>query len=375
MKICIDLTSLADNFSGIERFAACISYEMINQNDDNYILIFKDSIHPMFEQMVKRNNVEYIILRRCKKLLFSQIRLPWAIHKIKADFFLFMAFPVPILSSKNNMISTIHDICCWDCPETMNGMSKWYFRLSHKIAIKKCKSIITISEFSKKRIIEKMNYPSEKIWLIYCGIDEKFAPITDASIMDHIRKKYSLPDEYILSLSTLEPRKNIRLLLDGYRDLILTKKCDVPLVFAGRKGWKMKEIMSGIEPEVQSKIIFTGFVDDADLPGVYSGATFFVFPSMYEGFGIPPLEAMACEVPVVSSDAASLPEVLGEAARYFESQNKEDLKKSILYILGLNKKEYDEKIRIGLKQIQKFHWTVEAQKLVYLIKKQDENLK
>lgn len=171
MKICIDLTSLADNFSGIERYAACISMELIKQHHEEYVLIFKNKIHPMFEEIGNEKNVQCIVLSGKNKLLFNQLVLPWAIHKIKADCYLFMAFPVPILSFKKNMISTIHDICCWDCPETMNGMSKWYFRISHRLAIKKCKAIITISEFSKKRIHEKLKYPEEKIWLIYCGID------------------------------------------------------------------------------------------------------------------------------------------------------------------------------------------------------------
>lgn len=367
MKICIDLTSLADNFSGIERFAACISYEMINQSDDNYILIFKDAIHPMFGDVVKKNNIESIILPRCKKLLFNQGRLPWAIHKINADIYLFMAFPVPILSFKKRMISTIHDICCWDCPETMNGMSKWYFRISHKVALKKCKAIITISQFSKKRIIEKLKYPAEKIWLIYCGIDNKFEPVTDTTYIASIRKKYSLPDEYILSLSTLEPRKNIRLLIDVYRSLILSGDCKTDLVLAGRKGWKMDELMSGIEPKVQNKIVFTGFVDDKDLPGVYSAAKWFVFPSMYEGFGIPPLEAMACGVPVISSDAASLPEVLGGAGLIFQSNNEKALKQSILQAQELSKEDLKAQIIAGEASVQKFRWRKEAKKLLELL--------
>lgn len=363
MKICIDLTSLADNFSGIERFAASITYYMIEQSDNDYILIFKERVHPMFEETVQKSNVDSVVLPGCGKLLFNQIRLPWAIHRIRADWYLFMAFPVPVLSNKKNMVSAIHDICCWDWPDTMNGMSKWYFRISHRVAIRKCRSIITISNFSRDRIVEKLKYQLEKIWIIYCGVDEKFIPIKDQNKINEVREKYSLPEEYVLSLSTLEPRKNIRLLIDAYRELVLSQKVKVPLVLAGRKGWKMEELMAGIEPEVEKNIIFTGFVDDEDLAAVYTGAKLFIFPSLYEGFGMPPLEAMACGAPVISSNAASLPEILGDAAFYFKSNNLCDLEEKIVTVLSLESNEKNLVKEKGITQSQKYNWSVEAMKL------------
>ena len=104
MTICFDLTSLADNLSGIERYAACISQEMIKTHEERYILIFKKEIHPWFKELVKLKNVETVILAECNKLYFNQVRLPWALHKIKADWFVFLAFPVPILLFKKNMV-------------------------------------------------------------------------------------------------------------------------------------------------------------------------------------------------------------------------------------------------------------------------------
>lgn len=374
MRIMIDLTSLADNFSGIERFAANIAYYMVRQRNDDYILLFKEQVHPMFEEVVRLPNVTIIILPKCNKLIFNQIRLPLAIHKINADQYLFLAFPVPIFSFKENMISTIHDICCWDCPETMNGMSGLYFRLSHRIATLKCERIITISKFSKKRIVEKLKYPREKILLVYCGIDDKFLNYNSSGDQnDWIRKKYSLPEEYILSLSTLEPRKNLRLLIEAYAELVLKSDFSIPLVLAGRKGWKIDELLSNIAEEVHEQIIFTGFIDDEDLPMVYGNAKLFIFPSLYEGFGMPPLEAMACGVPVISSDAASLPEVLGDAAYLFPSGNKERLKDMILYVLSLERLNRNKRCEIGYEHAQKYKWNKEAEKLKKILTELCEN--
>lgn len=362
MKILIDLTSLADNFSGIERYAACISYEMILESQDEYILLFKGSVHPIFEEFLNNKRVELVVLSACKKLLFNQIRLPKVIYKFKADWYLFLAFPVPVLLFKKNMVSTIHDICSWDCPETMNGLSNWYFKISHKLAMRKCKRIITISKFSEDRIVERLKYQREKIWLIYCGVDEKFlSNERDEKKDKRIREKYNLPDEYLLSLSTLEPRKNLRLLIDAYSELVIQDSIEMPLVLAGRKGWKTDKLLSGIDEIVKKNILFAGFIDDADLPTIYGSAALFVFPSLYEGFGMPPLEAMACGAKVLSSDASSLPEVLGDSAIYFKSESAVDLKEKLLYF---EKMKYKNISLDNNRDYMSFSWKIEGQRLL-----------
>ncbi len=371
MRILIDLTALADNFSGIERYAANISYELIMQaGQDEFVLLFKEKIHPIFEELALHKNVEVIILPRCNKLLFNQVRLPWAIHRCRADWYLFLAFPVPVLTFKKNMISTLHDICCWDCPETMNGLSKWYFRISHQVAMKKCRYMITISEFSKKRIIDRLGYPQNKLLLIYCGIEDKFCNISADEKTKWVAEKYQLPEHYILSLSTLEPRKNLSLLINAYQKLVLESDIEIPLVLAGRKGWKLNTLLEGIDEGVCQQIIFTGFIDDEDLPYVYRNADFFVFPSKYEGFGIPPLEAMACGTPVLSSDAASMPEVLGDGCKYFQSGDERELKEQIKYMLELSEENRQDMINRGFEQTKLFSWKQEAVKLSSILNEQ-----
>lgn len=365
MKILIDLTSLADNFSGIERYALNISLQLIKNENHKFVLCFKEKVFPEFENFSAQSNVEFVVIKKCNKLMFYQFRLPAVLRKYKVDYYLFLAFPVPLLFRKKNIIATVHDLCCWDCPETMTAKSRAYFKAGIKHSVKISKKIITVSEFSKSRIIEKFHCDNEKVVVCYDGVEEKFLKYGQLKHHnDEIVKKYKLPDKYILSLSTLEPRKNIKLLLKAY-DCLVKENNDIhELVLAGRAGWKINDLMEGIDEVTKAKIHFTGFIDDSDLPDVYGFAKFFVFPSKYEGFGLPPLEALACGVLVVSSDAASLPEVLDDSAIYFENENCESLKNAMQSAFSISQKESNQLIENGILQANKFLWSEEAEKIL-----------
>ncbi len=368
MKILIDLTPLADHLSGIERYAACLTLEMMNNTNNSYILIFKKNVHFLFQKWIKNERIEMVVLSECNKLLFNQIKLPFEIYKHKADCYLFMAFPVPVLLFKKNMVSTIHDIGCWDCPETMTTLSKWYFRISFRVAVLKCKMITTVSDFSKERIITKLKCHQKKIFVIHSAVDKKFLQAkTMPSAVNTIKKKYKLPESYFLSLSTLEPRKNLRLLIEAYQKLVVERGCNIPLVLAGRKGWKIDKLLDGIDEQVKGQIFFTGFIEDDDLPIVYGNANLFIFPSLYEGFGLPPLEAMACGVPVLSSDAASMPEILGDAAFYFHSGDVNSLSEKMQEMMNMTEEKCAQMIECGLEQAKKFTWEKSAQKLIDML--------
>lgn len=335
MRIAIDLTSLADNFSGIERYALNITLELLKQVDKNqYDLIFKNQIFPAFASYKEKKwegRICFHVLKGSNKLLFNQWTLPRYMQKMKADWYLFLAFPIPIMLHKKNMITTIHDLACWDCPGTMKKHMEWYFKLSHITQARKARYILTISEFSQKRIQSILKVPEKSIRIIYCGLSENFLKPqrTDTEV---IRSKYHLPEEYLLCLSTLEPRKNMQLLLHAYESLYLAGKITSPLVLAGRKGWKIEQMLEEIRKHGDIPVTVTGFIEDEDLPAIYQMAKCFVFPSIYEGFGIPPLEAMAMGVPVLSSDSSCLPEILGDGAIYFKDQDEEDLKRKLLEI-------------------------------------------
>lgn len=363
MRICIDLTALNDNLSGIERYATQISLKMIETHpEDEYVLVFKEKCPVFFSELVTGTKNLIVVLPKANKLYFNQILLPAALNKIKADWYLFLAFPAPLLFHKRRMAVAIHDVTAWDFPETMKTLSRIYFKVSYLSCVRKSSAIITVSEFSKKRIHECLKASYEKIWLVYNGVDSKHFTV-NPNKFDEVRKRYCLPEKYILSLSTLEPRKNLRLLVNAYDSLVCEGKTSTPLVLAGRKGWKMDNLLSEVSEKTREKIIITGFIEDSDLPELYSMALFFVFPSLYEGFGIPPLEAMMCKTPVLSSFSSSMPEILGKAAVFFENNNLEDLKKKIIYMEDLSEEEREKLITLGCKQAKLYSWEKESGKL------------
>lgn len=394
MRIAVDLTSLADNFSGIERYAMNIARELVEMDrkeEHTYILLFKRAVHPEFLKYRGKKNVEMRVYKGQNKLLFAQLFLPFHLYGVRADVFLFLAFQGPLLFWHRGIYNMIPDLTCWDCPETMKKHMEWYFKLSILNALLVSRGIITISKFTRDRIVDKFHYKKRKITIAYCGISDVFMDYagnfpgngsgektekgTEGEIKKGIEKemekeierrnrsldvrhKYHLPEQYLLCLATLEPRKNLPFLVEAYVELLEEGSVTVPLVLAGRKGWKMDEFLERIETQYRQKIIVTGFIEDEDLPYVYHMADCFIFPSIYEGFGMPPLEAMAVGTVTISSNAASLPEVLGKAAAYFDPHDKEGLKERIRQ--GIRQQCGDVTVGEIRRRIRMFQWSRSA---------------
>ncbi len=326
MKIAIDLTSLADNLSGMERMALNIAKELLKIDKKNkYQLYFKREIHPEFRNCQNETHVECVILPQRNKLWFYQITLLAALNRSDAEIYLFLAFPAPFFLCKKKIINTIQDMGCWDCPETMKKKMVAYFRLMYWNCAYRSWKLFTISEFSKKRILKYLKPAADKTHVLYLGVSEEMY-VSISEDWEQVRNKYKLPNKYIMCLSTLEPRKNMELLVDAYCSLPDEDKKGCSLVLSGRAGWLMEHFLGRI-PEMEEKgVHVTDYIEDRDLPYLYRHAEFFVFASIYEGFGIPPLEAMAVGCPVVCSDIEVSKEILKDQAVYFRNRDKESLR-------------------------------------------------
>lgn len=360
MVIAIDLTSLSWHLTGIERYAMCVTDKMIDIDDENtYVLIFRNEIHSLYRDRVDDKRVKAVVLHGDNKLLFLQFTLIKALRKINADKNIFFAFPGPFLFRHRGIINTIHDMGAWDSAEEMATLSKYYFRASYRHAARVSERIITVSEFSKRRIHEILRVPKEKIEVIYSAVYDRILQGEEAPF-EMVKKEYKLPDKYIMTLSTLEPRKNMKILLEAFNSI--ASKVDYDLVLVGRKGWKIDDVLE--KYGAKERIHITGFVKDEHLSSIYINSLCFVFPSLYEGFGLPPVEALSLGVPVISSDAASLPEVLMDRAMYFKNNSLEELK---TMLIDLEKRVEGKTFGLNDIQLETYSFLTAAQQVRLMI--------
>lgn len=360
MKIAIDLTSLSYHMTGIERYAACMTEEMLkNDLKNEYVLVFRNEIYATFTGFVDGERVTAVILYGDNKVLFLQLTLTKALYRIKADKYIFFAFTSPMFFRRRGIINTVHDVGAWDAADALKLLQKIYFRLTCRMSASASERIITVSEFSKGRINEVLKYPKDKINVIYSAVYDGVTQDSGYTFTD-IKEKYHLPDKYIMTLSTLEPRKNMELLLKAYT--AVQNKVDYDLVLVGRKGWKMDKVLEKYNSK--ERIHMTGFVEDEHVSLIYKNALCFVFPTLYEGFGLPPVEALALGTPVISSDAASMPEVLRNQAVYFKSNDQQELENLLLDLtddVELMPHELDEF------QKKEYRFDVSAKKILEMI--------
>jgi glycosyltransferase involved in cell wall biosynthesis len=230
----------------------------------------------------------------------------------------------------------------------------------------KADRIIAVSNQTKNDIVELLGIPDYKIDVVYSAADERFQPL-EPSLYQPILSKYNLPDQFILFVGTIEPRKNLIGLLKAYLHYKLNSDHPQKLVIVGAKGWKYSPIFAWIEQhQLHIDVIFTGFIEDDDLVSIYNGASVFVMPSIYEGFGIPILEAMGCGKPVIGSNVSSIPEVIGNSGILVPPDDYERLAQEIYEITSKEEKQTYYS-RLSLERARHFDWkkTAAETKKVY----------
>lgn len=270
-------------------------------------------------------------------------------------------------SSKYKSIITIHDMAHHYYPEyAIPGNNRILPRYLRKHA-HKADLILCVSENTKKDVIDILDIPEEKVWVTYNGVGDEFRVIDNKNLLKDLRQRYKIPERFILFVGTVEPRKNLSMLVEAYHILNSRHRIKEPLVIAGGKGWKNEALRQSIKNlKLEDRIIFTGYVHDDDLPLLYNAATLFVYPSLYEGFGLPVVEAMACGTPVVTSNVSSLPEVAGEAALLVNPKDTEALASAIYRLLTDEDLRY--KLReLGLQRAKRFTWESCAKKTIEAI--------
>jgi glycosyltransferase involved in cell wall biosynthesis len=243
------------------------------------------------------------------RIIWEQAAQPWAVRRSGVHLLHCLAFVSPMLSPVPAVI-TVHDLSFLRYPERFRPANRLYLSTMTRLSCRRARRVIAVSQATADEIVRLLGVPEAHIDVIPHGVEhDRFQPVP-AVELHAFRKKWDLPERFILYLGTLEPRKNILTLLEAY-GLTRAFRDAVPLVIAGGKGWYYKEIFERVEKlGLIDAVRFPGFVPDAEIPLWYNAATVFVYPSIYEGFGLPLLEAMACGTPVIGSTASSIPEVV-----------------------------------------------------------------
>lgn len=295
------------------------------------------------------------------KKIWLILPLPYRLFfREKADVSCFFNFTVPPFARGKKLV-VIYDTVIKDFPETMSRKTKFVLGATLSRSIKRADKIVTISEFSKNCIMRHYGVSEEKISVIPCGFKEDmFNTAWSDEIVQRTVSEYGINKDYLLYLGTLEPRKNIERIVEAYAMLRKEHREYPKLVLAGGKGWLYNTIFERVKTlDIEGDVIFTGYVKDEDVPLLMKGAMAFCFPSLYEGFGMPPLEAMACGTPVITSNCSSIPEVVGDAAIMVDPYNVNELYQAMRKIVGDS--ELREKLsRKGLERCRLFSWKTSA---------------
>jgi len=314
MKICIDIQTTLNQPTGVGHYTKELANHLsVLLNRDELILFYFSFINR--KPSININTANYKPMRWLPERIMRRIwrYLKWPPFNIfagSADIYHFPNFVLPPLK-KGKSVVTIHDLSFLRFPEFAPTRYARYLSSIVKDTVRRADAIITDSKFCRDEIEELLHVNSDRLHPIYPGISLRFHTIDKEKISSTLAK-LNLERPYILTISTVEPRKNIQFLITLFEQLY---NFYGDLVIAGKLGWKYEPILKRIQTSYRTNdILYLDYVEDIDLPALYSGAELFVFPSHYEGFGLPPLEAMACGVPVVASSGGALDEVLGDGA-------------------------------------------------------------
>ncbi|PIR92902.1 hypothetical protein COT99_03595 [Candidatus Falkowbacteria bacterium CG10_big_fil_rev_8_21_14_0_10_43_10] len=365
IKIGIDASrALKDKKTGVEQYAFHIINKIVRTGHDaRFILYCQNEPNQWLRELGERKNVEIKHLRWPFKFFWTQGRLSLEMLFHAPDVLFIPASAMPLIHPKNT-VAAIHDLGFKRYPEAYKKRQRIYLNWSTKFAVRHAQKIITISDFSKREIVKYYGADKAKIAVAHLACDhERFRVINDRQKIQNILLKHKITRPYILFVGRLEKKKNVA----GLIKVFILLKCrgalqcasttkSVKLILAGMPGYGWEEAENIIrENNLQNDIIITGYVPDEDLPYLYNGAELFLFPSLYEGFGLPILEAMACGVPVIASNTASCPEIGGEAAVYIDPRNHQEIADAINRILSDNNRRHSLIAR-GLERVKDFSW-------------------
>ncbi len=370
MRIGIDFTSATRERAGIGRYARELIRALARRDHANdYVLFVPRDAHAELLQSdwLPNFSIKHAPLtERYLAALWQRARVPLPVETFIGAVGVFYSpdFLLPPTRARRKVV-TVHDLSYVRVPECFPAPLLGYLNHAVPRSVARADVILADAASTQRDLVEVYHVPLDKIKVLYSGADPRFRPEVSAESAARVRD-LTRGKPYLLSVSTIQPRKNYARLIEAFARLIPNAQpptANLQLVICGSRGWMFDEVFQTAERlGLRERVLFPDFVSDDDLPALYAGATLFVYPSLYEGFGLPVVEAMACGAPVVSSNASSLPEVAGDAALYFDPREVDALTDALRRALADDALRADLRAR-GFAQAKKFSWEKAAAEL------------
>ncbi len=371
MKIGIDATGLYGDRTGVEHYIANVVSNLLSIDRQNqYVVYCKNELPVEFDPEI--SNCQYVIATTGNRKLYQQIGLPLRIFRDKIDIMFYPGNCMPLVSPARKVV-TMHDVFSFVIPEyrpkyhtsssLLSAINYGYWKLIIWATCKQADLLVAVSRSTEDDVIKTFAVSPEKITVIAEGISRQFLEAIDSAAVARFKKEHKLTAPYILCVGT-GTYKNIQGSVKAFLEL-RTKKChDLELVITGPRYRVLEEVFQLVEQSgFADQIHFTGYFPEEELPLLYKGASVLLFPSFYEGFGLPVLEAFSCGLPVIVSNVASLPEVAGDAALYVDPNDHKDMARKVESLLD-DAILYREQIAKGYARAEKFTWRSTAEQIL-----------
>jgi glycosyltransferase involved in cell wall biosynthesis len=364
MRIGINFHTADTYISGVEYHALGLLRGLLRVDKRNHYVVYTNQPSLVKTHVPPAGNLGIVGIRHLKtriaRIAWEHASLPRAAVRDELDVLHCTSYICPLLGRSVPYVVTIHDTIAIDHPGWCKRTNSLYFNLFMEAAARKASCIISVSRSTARDVLRNFELPPSKVRVIHPGIERIFAMNGESCRYAQVRERYRLPKRYVLYVGNIEPKKNVRTLLH-VQTLLQERGLPHKLVLAGKRSWRSGSEFKEVSRQVAcGSVVVTGYVDRADLPFVYRMADVFVFPSLHEGFGFPPLEAMACGVPVISSTRGALAETVGDAAWTIDPQSPEQIADAIATITT-DSAARQRHVRKGLELCGRFSWERAAQ--------------
>lgn len=370
MRIGLDATALPSQPVGAGNYIIQLIRALVHQFGEDEFVIFAQGSGPALINLPEHENVDWVIFPDRKpgiRLVWEQLILPSHVQESGVDLLHSLHYTRPLRLSCSSVV-TFHDMTFFLYPQLHTRIRRLYFPSMIRASAKRAQALVAVSESTRQDAMRILGIPPEKITTTQLGLNPAFRPIQEGEGRRIVAEKYHLPGKFILYVGLVEPRKNLPVLINAYQRLA-ANGIEYHLVIVGRYGWMYEDVIRQVkELNLIDRVHFIGYIPQEDLPLVYNLSSLFVYPTLYEGFGLPVLEAMACGKPVITSNVASLPEIVEEAGLLIPPGDVQALTRTIGAVFE-DQALRDDLSRKGPVQAARFTWQRTAQ-LTYQVYRQ-----